>query len=571
MNALRSLYRCAVGAGLILLASCGLDNGGVEPPPAATRISMTDGNNQAAAPGTAVATPPSVTVTDANDDPVSGVAVTFAVALGGGSISGPNQTTNSSGIATVGSWTLGPAPGTNTLTATAPGLSGSPVTFTAVAGGVTVTGVSPSSGPLAGGTSVMITGTNFAEVTSVTIGGVELGNRTVVSSTEITGTTPAGASLGPKDVVVTSTTYGSTICTGCFSYTAVDPSAFTSLSAGGGYTCALSAAGVAYCWGYNGFGRLGDGTGQDQTSPVSVAGGLRFAALSAGGLHACGVTTGGAVYCWGLNRYGQLGDGSLTDRLSPVPVAGGLSFVGLSAGGTYTCGVTTSGPVYCWGENPYGVLGDGTTLQRSTPVLMQTDVSLTTVSAGSLFACGLSAVGVAYCWGSNAYGQLGDATDFDRMTPAPVAGDLSFIALSTGQGGWNPACGITSAGAAYCWGPNFNGALGDGTTTPRLSPVAVTGGLSFVTVDVGAGHTCGLTADGTAYCWGTNRYAELGDGTTIDRLSPAPVSGSLAFTAISAGLHHTCALTDSGEAYCWGAVSPGEGAPLTRIPTRIDR
>src|SRR2546428_1599735 len=69
---------------------------------------------------------------------------------------------------------------------------------------LTVTAVSPPTGSMAGGTSVTITGTNFVNVTSVTIGGSELGNRAVVSPTEITGSTPAATSTGATDVVVTS-------------------------------------------------------------------------------------------------------------------------------------------------------------------------------------------------------------------------------------------------------------------------------------------------------------------------------------------------------------------------------
>jgi hypothetical protein len=100
---------------------------------AAAKLSIATGNNQEAAVGTAVAVPPSVLVTDAHDNPVGGVSVTFAVASGGGSITGATQTTTASGTAAVGSWTLGTAPGPNTLTATATGLSGSPRTFTATA------------------------------------------------------------------------------------------------------------------------------------------------------------------------------------------------------------------------------------------------------------------------------------------------------------------------------------------------------------------------------------------------------------------------------------------------------
>jgi adhesin/invasin len=98
---------------------------------AAARIAVNDGNNQTVHVGTPVFTPPSVLVTDANNNPVQGVAVTFSMSSGGGSITGANATSNASGIARVGSWTLGLTAGTNTLRAASAGLTGSPVTFTA--------------------------------------------------------------------------------------------------------------------------------------------------------------------------------------------------------------------------------------------------------------------------------------------------------------------------------------------------------------------------------------------------------------------------------------------------------
>ena len=96
----------------------------------ATQIALNAGDDQSATAGTAVSTPPSVIVNDANGNPVPGVSVTFAVASGGGSVTGSPATTNAAGIATVGSWTLGATAGANTLTATSGSLSGSPVTFT---------------------------------------------------------------------------------------------------------------------------------------------------------------------------------------------------------------------------------------------------------------------------------------------------------------------------------------------------------------------------------------------------------------------------------------------------------
>ena len=97
----------------------------------ANQIAINAGNSQSANARATVSTLPSVIITDADNNPVSGVSVTFAVASGGGSITGATATTNASGIATVGSWRLGASAGANTLTATSTGATGSPVTFTA--------------------------------------------------------------------------------------------------------------------------------------------------------------------------------------------------------------------------------------------------------------------------------------------------------------------------------------------------------------------------------------------------------------------------------------------------------
>ncbi len=115
-------------------------------PGAATTIASQAGAGQTAAAGAAVAIPPCVLVTDQFGNPVSGVAVTFAVASGGGSRTGGAATTNASGIGCVGSWTLGTAVGANTLTATSVGLTGSPVTFTATATAAAAATIAVSTG-----------------------------------------------------------------------------------------------------------------------------------------------------------------------------------------------------------------------------------------------------------------------------------------------------------------------------------------------------------------------------------------------------------------------------------------
>jgi adhesin/invasin len=151
-------------------------------PPAS--IAINGGNNQTAAAGSAVSTDPSVIVKDAGGNPVANVDVTFAVASGGGSVSGATPKTNGSGIATVGSWTLGPTAGTNnnTLTATAAGsgISGNPVTFTASA---TAGAPSASQSTLTvDQNTISAGGTSTVTVTAKDAGGNPISGATVVLS-----------------------------------------------------------------------------------------------------------------------------------------------------------------------------------------------------------------------------------------------------------------------------------------------------------------------------------------------------------------------------------------------------
>src|SRR5439155_1009814 len=98
---------------------------------AAAAIAANSPTTQSAPAGSAVSSPPSVIVHDGSSNPVQGVTVTFAPAAGSGSVTGGTQTTNGSGIATVGSWTLSTTAGPNTHIPTPSRLAGRPVPFTA--------------------------------------------------------------------------------------------------------------------------------------------------------------------------------------------------------------------------------------------------------------------------------------------------------------------------------------------------------------------------------------------------------------------------------------------------------
>ena len=110
----------------------GGSGGNDNPAGSAANVEPVEGEAQMAAAGTEVGVPPGVRVTGALGQPVADYEVTFVVTGGGGTLLNPTRTTDSDGIAQVGSWTLG-SPGPNTLEARAGSLKGSPVVFQATA------------------------------------------------------------------------------------------------------------------------------------------------------------------------------------------------------------------------------------------------------------------------------------------------------------------------------------------------------------------------------------------------------------------------------------------------------
>ena len=119
----------------------------------------------------------------------------------------------------------------------------------------------------------------------------------------------------------------------------------------GTHTCLLANAGTAYCWGFNRYGQLGDGTIQSKATPTPVATELRFAAIAAGAHSTCAITRLGELYCWGANDSGALGTGTAREGqtvLTPMPAKTTRRFDYVGGSGTY-CAHATDQKVYCWG------------------------------------------------------------------------------------------------------------------------------------------------------------------------------------------------------------------------------
>jgi alpha-tubulin suppressor-like RCC1 family protein len=341
---------------------------------------------------------------------------------------------------------------------------------------------------------------------------------------------------------------------------------FLSIAAGGAHSCGISMANRAYCWGSNNLGQVGNGTSTLQfNTPQPVSGNLTLVSVSTGMYHTCALNGAGAAYCWGWNAFGQLGDGSTTNRAVPVLVSGGITFASITAGGnsavSHSCGLTPTGAAFCWGRNLDGELGDGTTTDRTIPTAVQGGLTFIGLSAGGAHTCGLTATRKVYCWGDAP--EIGEGTTTDRSTPTLIAGSLEFKFLTAT---WWSACGITLANETYCWGY-----VSSATATP--TPTLVSAPAAFAGVFSGNQFSCGVSSPGAAFCWGLNTSGQLGDGTTTTHTTPLPVIGGIVFGKFAIGDGHACGLTSPGLAYCWGRNTLGQlgdGTPINKnVPTAV--
>jgi alpha-tubulin suppressor-like RCC1 family protein len=326
------------------------------------------------------------------------------------------------------------------------------------------------------------------------------------------------------------------------------------------HACAVEARGGVACWGYNEYGQLGDGTTTFRGSPIRVPGVDDAVEVAAAGSYTCVRRTSGAVSCWGANGGGQLGDGTTIDRLAPVEVVGLSDATTLSAGWGHACVIHASragasGAVSCWGYNEHGQLGaafDGRSSGALLAVVGLTDA--VQISAGPLHTCAVRSSGAVVCWGFNFSGELGDGTTTDRNAPVAVPGITDAVEVAAGGA---VSCVRRGTGGVSCWGSNVDGRLGDGTTVDSRSPVAVSGLGDARRIFGGSAGMCALRATGALVCWGDNAFGQLGDGTTIDRSTPVGVSGLLDATLAQGGDAYACALRSGGTLVCWGSNRVG--------------
>ncbi len=382
----------------------------------------------------------------------------------------------------------------------------------------------------------------------------------------------------------------------------------TRIAAGEQHTVVLKAGGTVWTWGYNGFGRLGDGTTDDRHAPVQVSSFYSVVAVAVGQDHTVALKSDGTVWTWGGNNYGQLGIGSADTGIhsTPVLVSGLTDVAAIAAGQYHTVALKSDGTVCTWGYNGNGQLGDNSAFVTSyTPVQVYNLSAVTAIAAGESHTLALKTDGSMWSWGNNANGRLGDNSTIARLSPVPVynlsavtaivAGDSHTVALKTDGTVWawgyngNGQLGIGSADtithstavqvltdvgaiaaggahtlarktdgtAVWAWGRNDDGQLGDGFTADQHSPVLVSGFTDTIAITAGGAHTVALKTDGTVWAWGLNLYGRLGDGTTTNRITAVQVTAIAGIEEVAAGGSHTMALKVDGTVWAWGYNGEG--------------
>ncbi len=284
---------------------------------------------------------------------------------------------------------------------------------------------------------------------------------------------------------------------------------------------------------------------------------VRFTQVSAGPYQNTCATGPQGAFCWGYDGHaGSLGAGVGVDQATaPVAVVSGSRLATVAAADAYVCALNTDAVPVCWGDGTYGRLGDGTSGgTRAQPAAVAGSHVFSALTAGRRHACGVTSAGVAYCWGGNNRGQLGvPLTTGESDVPVAVATEARFTAIGAGH---MHTCGLATDSLIWCWGRGTE--LGDSIGINRAQPAPVYGGHKFRALTVGWTHSCGIATDGGIWCWGYNLAGEL--GTDADSIVKMPVSVTIAptVTQVIAGYYATCGLTAAGQAWCWGLNNTGQ-------------
>lgn len=347
----------------------------------------------------------------------------------------------------------------------------------------------------------------------------------------------------------------------------VAPSAqsrFLTVSVGGTHVCALRSDRAILCWGENDEFQLGRASPYRSLQPpdlVDASTGATYSGIDLGEEFSCALRAGGAAECWGSDMGYPLGHETVLRSEKPTVVIGGHSFREIAAGYQHTCGLDTSGTTWCWGTAPGRQYGSSPPPWE--PTAMRQPIPYRTIATGRYSTCALDFSDRLWCWGNLAFTTAG-LSQPELLVVNGTAPTFSSVSLGESHG-----CVLSLSGEAYCWGANYNGILGDGTSNASRLPVRVSTNLRFASIAAGTDQTCARTAAGEAWCWGRITITTGFDVQPVPRL----VSGGPMFKSVSVGYGSACGISLLDEVWCWGRNWYGELATgyagSSAVPIRI--
>lgn len=383
------------------------------------------------------------------------------------------------------------------------------------------------------------------------------------------------------------------------------------------HSCVLSSKGQVKCWGSNNNGELGTaastshglepGTMGQNLPLVNFGTNLYAKDLCVGYKSTCIATLDGRVKCWGLNNLGQLGQerddfeigrkvNDMGDNLPFTNLGSGFKVKSVHCGGATNCALSETGELKCWGDGSYGALGSNISPKTSIgrvkgemgdklpKVALPAPVEHVSVGSDSTCAATQSAV---YCWGANGKGQVGIGStvntiflpaDSTKAVKVKLEDDGVATVIESISSGIDHSCALyhlansVTKQKVKCWGDNFAGALGIGSTVYNIGrlpsdmgsklPETLLALNQIIQLEVHEYSACVLAKNGDMKCWGKNYQAQLGVGDYKPRGELAEDMGSklplvdlgLPIFGIASGSHSlsSCAILINHEIKCWG-------------------
>ncbi len=369
------------------------------------------------------------------------------------------------------------------------------------------------------------------------------------------------------------------------------PTDITAIAAGGNHNCALTSAGIVWCWGENAVGQVDGHAGNPMTTPVKITDIPVANAIVLTTQQSCVLDATSSLWCWGhgalphqipvpapiVRVRGSNADvlcavlnnnnlGCMSDQDSQItqtPLFGALD---VTITGNNACVLLRAAKIVCRGDNQYGQLGPSITEKTHAQfVLMRLGATANVMAGGVSHICAMWQQGRVQCWGRNLEGQLGTAMQRDQ--PSPTSPDINGV-TSVVAGGLH-TCALRYDQHVYCWGANQSGQLGIADFQNHAQPQQIWSLSQVAMVSAGTNHTCALQQAGRVWCWGANNAGQLGN-TGPDQALPVAIAALPSVVTLASGGDSNCALQNDATVVCWGAPLLPNTPAFTPVANLVD-